>query len=312
MKIMIISSKHHYHQIPEIKKELEKNGHIIMLPNSFDEPFKEEEMKKLSPEEHSNWKRQMMSLHEPKIKQNDAVLVLNLEKNNQQNYIGGATFMEIIKAWELEKKIFFYNPIPDNIFKDEILGVNPVIINQDLSKIEENIEVEIRSFISKEKYDELIAFFNNNSKKIKEDYQETFYFDSEEDLRIQKSSSNAKIWLKKGKIHDESREEIEIKLNKEDFEKANKIFETIGLNTKIKWYRLRNQFEWSKIKVCLDYTRGYGYIIELEKLVNISEKEKALEELNERLNKLDVELTPRQEFENKFKDYEQNWRELTK
>ncbi|MEK6859670.1 MAG: hypothetical protein AABX54_02535 [Nanoarchaeota archaeon] len=106
-----------------------------MLPNSYDEPFKEEEMKKLSTEEHSSWKRQMMLLHEPKIKQNDAILVLNLEKNNQPNYIGGATFMEIIKAWELGKKIFFYNPIPDNIFKDEILGINPIIINQDLSRI---------------------------------------------------------------------------------------------------------------------------------------------------------------------------------
>jgi predicted adenylyl cyclase CyaB len=312
MKIMIISSKHHYYKIPEIKQELEKLGHIIMLPNSFDEPFKEEDMKKLSPEEHSNWKKQMMLLHEPKIKQNDAVLVLNLEKNNQQNYIGGATFMEIVKAWELEKKIFFYNPIPDNIFKDEILGINPIIINQNLNEIEENIEVEIRSFITKEKYNELLEFFENNSKKIKEDHQETFYFDSNEDLRIQKSDSHSKIWLKKGKIHDDYREEIEIKLNKEDFEKANKIFEAIGLNTKIKWYRLRNQFDWNNIKVCLDYTKGYGHIIELEKLTSNKEKEKNLEELKQKLNQLNIPLTPKQEFEDKFKHYEQNWRELIK
>ena len=135
MKIMIISSKHFYHKIPEIKKKLEEMGHIIMLPNSFEEPFKEEKMKTISPEEHSNWKRNMMKLHEPKIKQNDAVLVLNFEKNGAPNYIGGATFMEIIKAWELEKKIFIYNPIPEGIFKDELLGVNPILINQDLNLI---------------------------------------------------------------------------------------------------------------------------------------------------------------------------------
>ena len=310
MKIMIISSKHFYHKIPEIKEELEKKGHIIMLPNSYDNPFKEEEMKTLSSEEHSNWKRNMMKLHEPKIKQNDAVLVLNFEKNNQPNYIGGATFMEVIKAWELEKKIFFYNPLPEGIFKDELLGVNPKIINQDLNEIEENIEVEIRSFISKEKYNELLDFFNQNAKKVKEDYQETFYFNSEQDLRTQKSNSNSKIWLKKGKIHDDFREEIELKLNKEDFEKANKIFEAIGLNTKIKWYRLRNQFNWNNIKVCLDYTKGYGYIIELEKLTNNQEKEKTLEELKNELAQLNIPLTPKQEFEDKFKYYEQNWREL--
>ena len=32
---------------------------------------------------------------------------------------------------------------------------------------EKNIEVEIRSFISKEKYDELMEFFNKNSKFVK-------------------------------------------------------------------------------------------------------------------------------------------------
>ena len=47
-----------------------------------------------------------MKLHEPKVKANDAGLVLNFEKKGIPNYIGGGTFMEIIKAWELNKKIF--------------------------------------------------------------------------------------------------------------------------------------------------------------------------------------------------------------
>ena len=44
-----------------------------------------------------------------------------------------------------------------------------------------NIEVEARSFITKEKYEEFLDFFNKNAKFVKEDYQETFYFDSEQD-----------------------------------------------------------------------------------------------------------------------------------
>ena len=75
-----------------------------------------------------------------------------------------------------------------------------------------NIEVEIRSFISKEKYNELIEFFKKNAEFINEDYQETYYFDTKEDLRIQKNNYFSKIWMKKGKMHDEQREEIEIKL----------------------------------------------------------------------------------------------------
>lgn len=312
MKIFICASKHLYHKIPEIKEILEKKGHQITLPNSFDNPFKEEEMKLISKEEHQKWKSKMLKLQDEKIKANDAILVLNYEKNNQPNYIGGATFLEIYKAWDYGKKIFLINPIPETNFKDELMAINPKIIYQNLNEIEENIEVEIRSFITREKYEELLEFFNNNSEKVKEDYQETFYFDSNQDLRTQKSNSHAKIWLKKGKIHDEFREEIEVKFSKDDFEKANKIFEAIGLNIKIKFYRLRNQFDWNNIKVCLDCTKGYGYIIELEKLTTNQEKERILEELKQKLNQLNIPLTPKQDFEDKFEFYKNNWKDLIK
>lgn len=135
MKIFIVSSKHFYKYVPKIKEELEKKGHKVMLPNSFDFPLKEEEMKKLSDEEHKEWKSKMMKLHGPKIKKNDAILVLNFKKGNYLNYIGGATFMEITKAWELNKKIFFLNPIPKCCFTDELKAINPKIINSKLDSI---------------------------------------------------------------------------------------------------------------------------------------------------------------------------------
>lgn len=135
MKIFICCSKHFYNKVKEIKETLEQKGHQITLPNSYDNLSKEEEMKLLSSKQHAQWKEDMLKLQETKIKNNEAILVLNLEKNNQKNYIGGATFLEIFKAWELNKKIFLYNEIPDNILKDELLGFQPVIINQDLNKI---------------------------------------------------------------------------------------------------------------------------------------------------------------------------------
>ena len=135
MKILIVCSKYFYNEIPEIKTDLEGLGHKVMLPNSYDAPLKEEEMKKIGKLEHSIWKQSMMRTNEFKIKQNDGLLVLNYKKNNQQNYIGGATFMEIMKAWELNKKIYLYNPIPENIFTDELTAINPILINQDLINI---------------------------------------------------------------------------------------------------------------------------------------------------------------------------------
>jgi predicted adenylyl cyclase CyaB len=174
-----------------------------------------------------------------------------------------------------------------------------------------NIEVEIRSFISKEQFDKLLEFLRKNAKFLKEDYQETHYLDSKEDLRIQRNNFFSKIWMKKGKIHDESREEIEIKFPKEDFEKLAKLFSSVGLNAKIKWFRDRKEFEWNGITVDLDYTKGYGYIIELEKMCSEEEKGQVIEFLKTKLKSLNIPLTPKEEFDKRFKHYEENWKTLT-
>lgn len=135
MKIFVICSKHFYGQVSPIKEELERMGHIIQLPNSFDAPMKEEEMKQVSPQAHIEWKKAMLRMHIPNIQKNDAVLVLNFEKHGQQNYIGGATFLEISKAFDLDRRIFMYNPIPDSIFRDELIAMEPLVINGDLSLV---------------------------------------------------------------------------------------------------------------------------------------------------------------------------------
>ena len=76
---------------------------------------------------------------EDTIKNMDAVLVLNFDKNTngkvEKNYIGGATFLEIYDAFRLNKEIYLYNDIPKGILYDEIQGFNPIIIKGDLSKI---------------------------------------------------------------------------------------------------------------------------------------------------------------------------------
>jgi len=59
-----------------------------------------------------------------------------------------------------------------------------------------NIEIEIRSFITKEQYEKLLKFFIENSTLTKEDFQETYYFDCEQDLRIQKNDFNSKTFFR--------------------------------------------------------------------------------------------------------------------
>jgi hypothetical protein len=135
MKIFIVSSKHFYNRLGNIADFLKKQGHKITYPNSYDEPLKEEEMKSLSKEEHIKWKRIMLKKDEENILPQDAILVLNFEKKGIPNYIGGATFLEIYKAFELNKKIFFYNSLPKCSFTDELIAIDPIIINGDLEMI---------------------------------------------------------------------------------------------------------------------------------------------------------------------------------
>ena len=174
----------------------------------------------------------------------------------------------------------------------------------------QNIEVELRSFISKERYEDLLKFFKENGKFLREDYQETYYFDTPIDLRIQKNNFFSKIWMKKGKIHDEAREEIEIKFPKEDFEKLERLFLSVGLNVQIKWFRNRHEFEWNGFAVSIDFTRGYGYIIELEKMWNEEEKDEVIELIKEKFKELNIPVTTKEEFDDKYKYYKENWRSL--
>jgi len=63
------------------------------------------------------------------------------------------------------------------------------------------------------------------------------------------------------------REEIEIRFDRNEFEKLERLFLALGLNVEIKWFRKRHSFKWADIDVMLDYTNGYGHIIELESKV---------------------------------------------
>lgn len=136
MKVFVICSKKFYDKIPEIQEVIERNGHEVSLPNCYDDPSMEDKYRDLGSEEHAKWKAEMFKHSVGVIEDNDAVLVLNFEKNGMENYIGGATFLEMYDAFKMNKRIFLYNDIPEGILKDEIIGFNPVVINGDLNMVE--------------------------------------------------------------------------------------------------------------------------------------------------------------------------------
>ena len=133
MKILLICSKAFYDKLLDYKQTLENLGHEVYMPNCWDAP--ETEAKYRGTDKHHIFKAKMFRQSEETIKNMDAVLVLNFNKNGQENYIGGATFLEIYDAFRMNKKIYFVNDIPNNMLKDELIGFNPTIIGNDFSKI---------------------------------------------------------------------------------------------------------------------------------------------------------------------------------
>lgn len=171
-------------------------------------------------------------------------------------------------------------------------------------------EVEVRIFISNFQYRNFEKKLKKLAKFKKEIEEETVYC-GDEHLRIRRDDKSAYLILKGGKIHQNFRKEIEIKFKKEDFEKMKELLERIGFPIKAVWLRKRMIFDWKGIKAFLDDTKGYGKILELEKIGNEKNKEKIFLELKSKLLTLGIKkITPKKVFDKKFKNYLKNWKKL--
>lgn len=136
MRILIVCSTSFYDRIDPIKEKLESMGHILRMPNCYDDPITNEDNKEFSHEEYIAFFKDMYYESRESISKVDAILVLNFDKVkdglNYHNYIGASTLLEMYEAFMQGKKIYMYNDYPDNMLLDEIKGFNPTIINGNL------------------------------------------------------------------------------------------------------------------------------------------------------------------------------------
>lgn len=134
--ITICSSANFYRQAVDIQKELEKEGHTVVVPATA------EIMKQSGDFDVSHYKTwfadandyhkkaALMRGHFDKVEAGDAVLVLNYEKHGVENYIGGNVLMEMALAFHLHKPVFILNEIPqESAFLEEILGMIPIVLH---------------------------------------------------------------------------------------------------------------------------------------------------------------------------------------
>jgi len=132
MKITICGSMSYFERFKEIEKNLLQSGHRVFMPIDFGVDYAS-----ISNEDCGRLKKEKDAIkkHFEKIKKSEAILVCNFNKNGIDNYIGGNSFLEIGFAYILGKKIFLLHPIPKMPYESEIIGMEPVILDGDLTKI---------------------------------------------------------------------------------------------------------------------------------------------------------------------------------
>lgn len=124
----------------EIANKLRRENYDVVLPRNTEEYAKEELANETS---HKSIKNKidndLIRDYFDKIKNSDAILVVNLEKNKIKSYIGGNSFLEMGFAHALNKEIFLLSDIPEMIYTDEIKAMQPIILKGDLKKINKKI-----------------------------------------------------------------------------------------------------------------------------------------------------------------------------
>jgi len=139
MKIALCGSTDFYPEMDRVKNELMLRGHEVLhprdtAPNSINTTFTADHKQNMSAEARTK-KNVLIKSHMNAIADSDAILVVNLEKNGVQNYIGGNVFLEMGFALAYKKKIFVLNPLPESSYIDEITGMLPIVLDENLKNI---------------------------------------------------------------------------------------------------------------------------------------------------------------------------------
>lgn len=133
MTITICSSTKFYHQINVLAQQLRELGHEVFTPE-LSEPIVDYSLH--TPEVQAGMKQHFIDRHLSKIKESDAIFVLNNQKGDLVNYIGPNVLLEMAFAYALDKKIYLYQDIPTQQSNEvEIRGLRPICLRGDINRL---------------------------------------------------------------------------------------------------------------------------------------------------------------------------------
>ena len=146
MKITICGSIAFKKEMTQLKNQLEAMGHEVQEPPAvvYDATGQKITVevyykirKSASAQDAWVWQRKAEAIrkHFDKIDWCDVILVANYDKNDVTGYIGANTLIEMGLAFYLKKKIYLLNPVPEISYQEEILGLQPMVIDGNLSLV---------------------------------------------------------------------------------------------------------------------------------------------------------------------------------
>ncbi len=136
MRIIICGSMKLSREMLEVSEILKNMKHEVIIPRHTEEYAKMNTSDHVHNESVKNKiNNDLIRDYYQKINDGDGVLIINNNLNGVENYIGGNSFLEMAFAHVLNKKIFLLNSIPQMGYTDELIAMQPVILNGDLNRI---------------------------------------------------------------------------------------------------------------------------------------------------------------------------------
>lgn len=171
-------------------------------------------------------------------------------------------------------------------------------------------EIELRSFLTPEKYEELLNLLPTKMNLLNKESLNTRKFQSSDnsDIRLRYSENRCEIVHKNGKASKLTRKEITINLpSKEELDKFAKILEAEGFEEVPPWTTHRMDFKYPfkgyNYDVSLQHTENFAHILEVE-FASENEDEKIHEEnIKEILASFECEPIDKDELMQRIKNY---------
>lgn len=169
---------------------------------------------------------------------------------------------------------------------------------------------EKRTFIPKDKIEELITFFDNNASKKEKEKQVIYDYHTEGDFRLIKTRDYVKIDFKPSSAIEK---ENSVFITKKYEEDLIEIFRKIGLFIDLKRFRVRHKYIYKNMYVTVDDNVKTGNVFRIKfHYETEEEKIQKQEEINHIFNTLSIEQTDISKFQELYAKYRMDWGDLTK